>query len=155
MKSAESLGLFRSFARKIPQAVHKVQPCGYFGAQEAENPPSILRIGILGSSASFALMKIGSINFVARGIKQSHIHKVCSSLLYPHCFAFLLPLFVKQFYGGIFAVKIKNRFYKNFSSSKISSKSYTDFFLRWGVFMDGNTLDLKLADTRIVFLWCA
>ena len=54
----ESLGLFRFFAHKIPEAVHKVQPCGYFGAQEAENPPSILRIGILESSAIFFIKPI-------------------------------------------------------------------------------------------------
>ena len=56
--------------------------------------------GLESSNLRRLLTNIGSINFVAGGIKQSHIHKVCSSLLYPHCFAFLLPLFVKEVCRG-------------------------------------------------------
>ena len=80
---------------------------------------------ILESSAS--LTNIGSINFVAWGIKQSHIHKVCSSLLYPHCFAFLLPLFVKMFFMveiEIGFIKTQIRIFFGFFS-KVSSASLT------------------------------
>ena len=48
----ESLGLFRFFAHKIPNTVHKVQHFGYFGAQKTKNPPKHSAVCVLGEISS-------------------------------------------------------------------------------------------------------